>query len=265
MNKLICILLFFLTTANIKAQDTLCYKEIDRYKGGTTFLSNDIIPSYTHNWLFHLEKNEEKKEAILKLYKSDDTLSRILPKEYYYSNIATDEKGNVVVIAYWNHVRVGISRICFLDSLLITTQEVKLKTNSCLEMLREHTFYSDIKYVRDKKNEIILATSPQNFSVILAVDLKTMDLSEHKFGFDPYLYDWGFDKGDKVIIDYPKAFYIHEGRIYYYQHYNSITKESGKIIGNISSTYLNSGTLFIKNGFVTQLKNKDIVFFKFCD
>ncbi len=244
------------------AQDTLCYSETNRFSNEKEyFLSFDnIIPSYTREWLYHLEKNREKKEVHIKIYKKNDTLVRKLPKEYYNSTIATDEKGNPIIIKYWSHQTLGIGKLCFLDSMLRITREIELKSNSVLETTQDSPFYENIRYVRVEQKEIILVTSPEGFSTVYSIDFATLDLHKHKFDRNPYLYDWGYNVGSKIKVDDPEAFYIHEGRIYYYKDRDVRTK-----VGNISSTYLNSVTLFIKGGFVAQIDNGDIIFFKFCD
>ncbi len=264
MNKLICILLFFLTTANIKAQDTLCYKEISRYEKVDKFLSTNMVSSYIHNWLFFLDKNDSDKDEVeLSIYKQNDTLTYNLYKDERHSTIATDDNGNPVLIVHENSRRMGIKKLIFFDSTLKVIEKVVVKKSILYDY--ESTFYDNIRYVRKKKNEILLMTSPASFVILYSITLDKLVLSESSIDKEPYLYDWGWDKRDNVKTNDPKAFCVNEGRIYYYQSHNSVTKERGHIIGNISPNYINRSTLFIKGGFVTQLDNKDIVFFKFCD
>lgn len=251
------------------AQDTVCYKEITKFSKPELSFSRNCVASYIHPWLFGLTRNSESKKSVISIYKEKDTISRVLSSKYFYCSIGTTVDGNPFLIEHDHQLMqgsstesfmcvFGVKKIYILDSLLNFIKEFRVENSligsRCNEGLNDD-FYHSLKYLRIEKDCVILQPLPSKSSTPLC-----LSISKRELGFltsYPLAYDFG-NNSFKVEESY-SVHVIQEGREYGYD------DDTVDIKGNISSNLINSSLSFIKGGFVTQLENGDIVFYKFCD
>ncbi len=246
---LLTIIFTILYSTEASSQDTLCYEEINRLHFDSLYLSFNVAPSYNNNYLFYVERKGDS-ICIVKYNGQDIYKSSLMKIEYNFYTVGSCKNGNPFILLYDSHIkdRKGKSHIITFDSLLNKDKEYSIAKINMHKYNEE--VYRSIKYLDTLQDSIIL--NPSFYGGFIIKFNKTTFSND----LVSYPYDYDFYNSEFVSIR-GLIGRIEEKRVYYYK--------EGITLEGIKKGLINKKTLFIKNGFVTQLDNKDIVFFKFCD
>lgn len=262
---LILTILFFTLTKKLYAQDTLCYKEIYRYKYSKKgYYGDRIIANYKKKWLYELKTPTYTDSCTIFLYKEYDTLYKTFKYHKYQFRLGITKNGNCFLASYLNdrENKDGTCIISVLDSNLVVIDSFNIKT-------QDYNFelYTSLTYLQRRKDTIIIKDSHYGGGGFSFFTEKELIMKSYR-PLCPYLYDFEYDsiiyfgsyqEQDKVDIVNNGIEYVKSKN--YMKEFNSIED----IFGNKEPFLVSFYTTFIENGIVTQLKNGDIVFYQFCE
>ncbi|WP_157698994.1 hypothetical protein [Bernardetia litoralis] len=151
----------------------------------------------------------------------------------------------------------GKCTITLLDSNLVTTDSFNIKVQN----YNPEKYYF-LMYLNQKDDTVIIKNAIYGGAVYFFFTKKKLLMK--RYSYSPDYYDFSRDS-----VAHSKNYYsfsdINDGikydsdyKIERFENINEISKKDDVYI-------INEYTFFIENGLVTQLKNGDIVFYKFCE